>query len=150
MNRKAKKIIDALGLVRHVEGGWYRFVLSGGPVIPHAALPANYSGDRESVSSIYYLLEGPDVSAWHKLHSDEIWAWHSGGSLKMTLGGEGSEPVVDKELFLGPRLAKGESYQIVAPARNWQTTRIINGSYALVSCLVSPAYHNDDFILYTE
>ena len=150
MNSEAKDLIEKLGLEPHVEGGWYRFIWASDIVIPQSVLPAAYSGERKSISLIYYLLEGSGISSWHKLLSDEIWTWHSGGSLKMTLGGEGPGPMAGKELLLGPRYAKGESFQIIAPARSWQTTRIISGEYALVSCIVSPAYHPDDFILYEE
>ena len=150
MNGEAKNIIDRLGLAPHIEGGWYRFMWSGETVIPHNALPGRYKGERKSVSLIYYLLEGSDISAWHKLHSDEIWIWHNGGSLKMTLGGEGEKPAAEKELFLGPRYDRGESFQIIAPACNWQTTKLVDGAYALVSCVISPAFHPDDFLLYKE
>ena len=148
MDGEARDIIEKLALVPHVEGGWYRFIWSGGLAIPRASLPARYSGERGCVSLIYYMLEGADISAWHKLHSDEIWVWHKGGSLCMTLGGTGPGPQAEQELYLGPRYARGESFQILAPAETWQTTKILDGSFALVSCIVSPAFHKDDFLLY--
>jgi predicted cupin superfamily sugar epimerase len=146
MNGEAKKIIERLGLTPHIEGGWYRLMWSGETVIPSGALPARYNGERKNASLIYYLLEGSDVSSWHKLKSDEIWAWHSGGSLKMTLGGVEEKPLAEKELFLGPRYDRGECFHIIAPALNWQMTSLVDGVYALVSCIVSPAFHPDDVI----
>jgi len=150
MNSEAKDLVEKLGLVPHIEGGWYRFIWDSETVIPRGSLPGRYGGERKCVSLIYYLLEGSDISSWHKLRSDEIWAWHKGGSLKMILGGTGEKPAAEKELFLGPRYDRGESFQIIAPALNWQTTGLIDGDYALVSCVVSPAFHPDDFILYKE
>ena len=150
MNSEAKKLIENLELKPHEEGGWFRFVWSSDAAIPQSSLPSRYSGERKNVSMIYYLLEGSDVSSWHKLHSDEIWLWHSGGSLKITLGGKGPHPEPEKELLLGPRYTKGESFQIIAPAETWQTAKIAEGEYALVSCIVSVAFHPDDFLLYRE
>jgi len=150
MNSEARDLIDKLGLAPHVEGGWYRFVWDCETVIARDALPGRYGGDRKCVSLIYYLLEGEDISSWHKLLSDEIWLWHAGGSLKMTLGGTGDKPEAQSELLLGPRYDRGESFQIIAPALTWQTTGLVDGGYALVSCVVSPAFHPDDFILRKE
>ena len=150
MDSEAKDLIEKLGLIPHVEEGWYRFMWSSDIVIPRDVLPEKYSGERKSASLIYYLLEESSASLWHKLHSTEIWVWHSGGSLKMTLGGEGPRPRAEKELFLGPRYADGESFHIVVPAALWQTAELVSGTYVLVSCIVSPAFHADDFILYKE
>ena len=150
MHSEVKKLIERLGLEPHIEGGWYRLMWSSDEVIPHDSLPRRYSGERKYASLIYYLLEGSEISAWHKLQSDEIWFWHLGGSLKMTLGGKGEHPMPEKELLLGPRYTNGENLQIIAPALNWQTTRISEGDYALVSCVIAPAFHPDDFFLYQE
>ena len=34
---------------------------------------------------LLYALQG-EISRWHRLLSSEVWAWHMGGSLEMTLG----------------------------------------------------------------
>ena len=148
MDSEAKDLIEKLGLIPHVEEGWYRVMWSSDIIIPRNVLPDKYNGERKSASLIYYLLEKSSASLWHKLRSDEIWVWHRGGSLKMTLGGEGPQPLAEKELFLGPRYDNGESFQIVVPAAAWQMAELIDGTYALVSCVVSPAFHSDDFVLY--
>lgn len=143
----AQQLIDRLGLVPHIEGGWYRFVWGSSAVIQKKALPQGYPGPRKSASLIYFLLKAGEESRWHWLRSAEIWAHHAGGTLEMVLGGSGPKPVECARQRCGPRLQAGESFTMVAPADFWQTTRVVHGSFALVSCVVSPGYHDEDFIL---
>ncbi len=35
----------------------------------------------------------------------------------------------------------------MAPADQWQTTRVVDGDFVLVSCVVSPAFHEEDCLL---
>jgi predicted cupin superfamily sugar epimerase len=139
--------IKTLGLRAHAEGGWYREIWRGGAEIPAAALPAGYGGSRLAASLIYYLLRGEEISAWHKLRSAEIWTWHAGGALEQRLGGEGKEPVVSVSCRIGPEAEAGESFQAVIPPNIWQSTRVARGDYALVSCIVAPAFTPEDFYM---
>ena len=68
----AKEYIQKLGMAPLVdEGGWFSL---------------NWrSGDDATVSVIYYLLQGKEISRWHQLKSNEVWTWHAGGTLEMTL-----------------------------------------------------------------
>lgn len=143
----AQKLIDRLEMQPHVEGGWFRAFGGFGVDIPKSALPPFFKGERNSVSHIYYLLQPGEESAWHQLHSAEQWLWHCGGTLETVLGGEGNAPREEKRLRLGPNLDEGETFSFVIPARQWQTTRLVRGSFALVSCVVSPAFHYDDFYM---
>ena len=81
------------------------------------------------------------------LEAAEVWAWHQGGSLLMTLGGDGEAPAAERTLSLGPRLEAGEQFQMLAPPGQWQTTRVVDGDFVLVSCVVCPAYHDEDCLL---
>jgi predicted cupin superfamily sugar epimerase len=143
----ADKLIDLLKLQPHPEGGWYAFVSRSGISIPAHLLSADYSGARDTCSIIYYMLRKGEISRWHRLLSSEVWTWHMGGSLKMTLGGIKEKPVAGRTYTLGPRLEYNERLQILVPAGQWQTTRVTEGDYALVSCIVAPAYHDDDCLL---
>ena len=133
-------------MVPHEEGGWYAFITSSGVSIPGGTVPG-IAGPRDSCSIIYYLLQKGEISRWHQLRSSEVWAWHMGGSLEMTLGGTGDKPRPEVTLSLGPRLRQGERFQILAPADQWQTTRLVDGDFALVSCVVAPAFHEEDCLL---
>jgi predicted cupin superfamily sugar epimerase len=146
-DRGAEYWIRALGLQAHAEGGWYREIWRGGPEIPASALPAGYGGRRLAASLIYYLLGGKEISAWHKLRSAEIWAWHAGGALEQRLGGEGEEPAAAESRLIGPNPGAGESFQAVIPPNTWQSTRVARGDYALVSCVVAPAFTPEDFYM---
>lgn len=145
----AQELIDLLGMVPHEEGGWYAFVTSSGVSLPAGVVPG-IEGPRDSCSIIYYLLQKGEISRWHQLRASEVWAWHMGGSLEMTLGGTGDKPRPEGKLSLGPRLRQGERFQILAPANQWQTTRLVDGDFALVSCVVAPAFHEKDCLLPPE
>lgn len=145
----AQELIDLLGMVPHEEGGWYAFVTSSKVTVPAGAV-AGISGTRDTCSVIYYLLQRGEISRWHQLRASEVWAWHMGGSLEMTLGGTGEKPRPEGTLQLGPRLRAGERPQILAPADQWQTTRLVEGDYVLVSCIVAPSFHEEDCLLPAE
>ncbi len=140
----AQQLIQLLSLQPHPEGGWFAFRESSGVSIP--ALPG-FPGPRDTCSYIYYLLQKGEISRWHQLRAVEVWTWHQGGSLEMTLGGTGTAPVPGRTLPLGPRLEAGEQFQLLAPADQWQTTRVVDGDFVLVSCVVCPAFHDEDCLL---
>lgn len=140
----AEQLIGSLRLTPHPEGGWYAFRETSGQVIP--ALPG-FPGERDTCSCIYYLLRRGEISRWHRLRAAEVWTWHQGGSLEMTLGGAGAAPAAGGALALGPRLEAGEQFQIMAPPGQWQTTRVVDGDFVLVSCVVCPAFREEDCLL---
>ena len=140
----AEELIRRLGLQPHPEGGWFAFLASSGVSLP---APPGFPGPRETCSCIYYLLKKGEISRWHRLRASEVWTWHQGGSLEMTLGGSGADPVPGGTLPLGPRLERGEQFLLLAPAGQWQTTRVVDGDFALVSCVVCPAYRDEDCLL---
>ena len=149
MPYSAQELIDLLHLQSHPEGGWFAFRGSSGHPIPAEALPG-FSGPRDTCSYIYYLLRRGEISRWHRLKATEVWTWHQGGSLVMTLGGGGETPVPGRTLALGPRLEAGEQFQILAPPDQWQTTRVADGDFVLVSCVVCPAYDEAECLLPPE
>ncbi len=107
------------------EGGWFA--------------PVWRSEDDKTVSVIYYLLNAGETSRWHRLKSNEVWTWHAGGTLEMTLGGAGDWPGERTAQTVGPDSLVG-----VVPAGVWQTTRVKEGDFALVSCVVAPAYRDEE------
>lgn len=77
--------------------------------------------------------------------SAELW-YHLGSPLTLTLGGSGAEPHVETTLARGSAVERGERPQQLVPPGVWQTARN-DGSATLVSCIVSPAFHPDEFRL---
>lgn len=140
--------IERLGLVPHAEGGWYRELWRADLEIPQDALPAGYEGSRSACTSIYYLLRGEDRSAWHKVRSAEIWLWHAGGTLALSFGGGGTAPKTAETRLLGPDGAENAGFQAVVSPGIWQSAWVHSGDFVLVSCVVSPGFHWQDFSLY--
>ena len=140
MLRPVHPLVDALDLVAHPEGGWYRqtwassvpLTLPDGRVRPTATL-------------ILFLLAAGESSSWHRVASDEVWLVQS-GMVALELGGEAEAPTADRALALGLDLGGGQQPQVVVPAGTWQRT-VPSDADALVSCLVSPGFDFADFEL---
>ena len=89
---------------------------------------------------IYYLLEAGDISKWHMLRSEEYWLWHAGGILEIAISD--TDKFSNTEKFM---LDSEEGEFIVrVPSGYWQTAKVIDGDFVLVSCVVSPGYHDDE------
>ena len=126
----AEAIIAKLGLQPHPEGGWYRQTWVG-PMV----------GGRASGTAILFLLKAGERSHWHRVDADEIWLWHAGAPLVLSMG-------VDRamEHRLGQDVLGGEVVQAVVPAGWWQAARS-TGEWTLVSCTVSPGFRFEGFEL---
>jgi predicted cupin superfamily sugar epimerase len=124
-------IIQTLDLKPHPEGGHYVETWRDAPS----------SGGRGAGTAIYYLLRAGEVSAWHRVDATEIWHWHAGAPLILSIAERGG-PV--KNLTLGPDLAGGERPQGIVPAFAWQMARSA-GAWTLVGCTVSPAFEFGGF-----
>ena len=131
MNQSVEEIIALLELERHPEGGWYRQTFEDTP----------QAGERAQSTAIYYLLEGHDLSSWHRVDAAEVWHWYAGAPLKLRLSHEGKS--ID-EYTLGPKLIVGQRPQVVVPRHCWQTARSI-GDWTLVGCTVAPGFRFSGF-----
>ena len=138
----AQHWIDRLGLDPHPEGGWYRQTYRAPLMLPHSALPG-FTGDRAASTAIYFLLEGDQFSAFHRLRSDEVWHFYAGSGLVVHViepGGQYSE------LLLGSNAAAGEVFQAVVPAGCWFGSSLrLPETCALVGCTVAPGFDFADF-----
>ena len=137
--------IAQLNLAPHPEGGWYRQTYRSGVTIAQSALPPEFNGPRAASTAIYFLLDGKNFSAFHRLHSDELWHFHAGSALVVH--------VIDpngrySEILLGTDPDAGEAFQGVVKAGSWFASRVKDGkSFALVSCTVAPGFDFADFEL---
>jgi uncharacterized protein len=128
----AAEIIAALNLAPHPEGGWYRQTwVADGP-------------GRPSGTAIYFLLEGGKPSHWHKVDAVEIWLFHAGAPLVLSLAEGDAGPVT--EVVIGPDVLAGQTPQGIVPKDWWQAART-TGEWSLVSCTVSPGFQFDGFTL---
>ena len=126
-----KEIIDTLELTPHPEGGHYR-----------ETWVATNDG-RPTGTCIYFLLAEGETSHWHRVDATEIWLYHSGAPLVLSLSETEAGPA--KDHMLGPDLLTARP-QIIVPENHWQAARS-TGAYTLVSCTVSPGFQFEGFEL---
>ena len=127
----ADQIIAHLDLAPHPEGGHYR-----------QTWVAENEG-RPSGTCIYFLLKDGESSHWHRVDATEIWLYHAGAPLILSMAEADAGPAVDH--LLTPDLTKGMP-QIIVPENHWQAART-TGEFTLVSCTVSPGFQFDGFTL---
>jgi hypothetical protein len=128
----AQEVARLLDLAPHPEGGYYRETFRD----PQGA------GGRAASTAIYYLLPAGQVSAWHRVDAAEVWHWHAGAPLELSLSDDGGRSVVR----LGADLAAGERPQGIVPAGVWQSAKSL-GDWTLVGCTVAPGFEFSQFEL---
>lgn len=126
------------------EGGMYHEVYRSDESISAEALPRRFESKRSFSTSIYYLLEHPDFSAFHRIQQEEIWHFYAGSPCTLHIidpdSGTLSQPT------LGRDLAAGQSLQVVVPREHlFAATVDTPDSYTLVGCTVAPGFEFADF-----
>lgn len=122
----AQQIIDALKLERHPEGGWY----------VQTFRDSDEHHGRARSTAIYYLLEGGDRSHWHTVDAVEIWHYHAGAPLELSLSENG---VSARSIILGIDFASDQRPQGLVRKGEWQSALSL-GDWTLVSCTVAPGF----------
>lgn len=137
--------IEHLQLTSHIEGGAFREIYRAPLQLPQSVLTPEHGGDRSAATSIYFLLQQGDFSAFHRIASDELWHFYDGHSLciyEITPEGE------LKRHLLGRNPDKGEALQVLIPAGSWFGSRVEEPEgFALCGCIVSPGFDFADFEL---
>jgi predicted cupin superfamily sugar epimerase len=148
LTKDAQYWINHLGLSPHPEGGYYRVTYKSDLTIVRNALPSNFHGDRSASTAIYFLLDGRNFSAFHRIASDEVWHFYAGSSLVVCV----IDPEGDySELHLGDGSDEGEVFQAVVKAGCWFASRVKDpAGFALVGCTVAPGFDFADFELATR
>lgn len=136
-------LAEQLDLRPHPEGGWYRQTWRASARFT----PEGYPGERHAATGIYFLLQPGEASRWHRVRGDELWLWHSGGPLSLTLGGPGERPVEQRVITLGGNVATDQSPQATVPGGHWQAASPAGDEYVLVSCIVCPGFDFEDFTM---
>ena len=132
-----KTIIEELRLSPHPEGGWFRETWRA---------PAE-EDERAKATAIFFLLEAHQRSQWHRVDAAEIWLWHAGDPLLLSLSLDDGEPV--RAVQLGPNVIAGDMPQYVVAPFEWQSAAPLPGKrgFTLVSCVVAPAFEFAGFEL---
>ena len=145
MNKKVKEYIKKLQLKSHPEGGYYKELYRAGELILPDHLPTRFKSARSFSTSIYYLLDGSQISTFHRLKSDELWHFYDGSTLIIYIIDVGGEL---KKLKLGRNVDEGEIFQVQINNDNWFGAELLDkSSYALVGCTVAPGFEFEDFEL---
>jgi uncharacterized protein len=130
----ATGVIDALGMRRHPEGGWFAETWRA----------ATRNRERPHGSAIVYLLGAGERSHWHRLDADEVWVYSAGGPLELRVWADGDATITVYRL--GGDVTGGDAVQAVVPAGAWQAARPL-GAWTLVGCIVTPAFEFAGFEL---
>ncbi|MCS4486459.1 cupin domain-containing protein [Staphylococcus americanisciuri] len=135
---EVKDWIENLALTPHPEGGYYRQTI----------LSSDTQGERPNYSSIYFLLEDTNISHFHQIDADEIWYFHAGVTLTIHM----IHPDHTYETMkLGLNVDQGEVLQYVVPKHTIFASSIEeSNAFAVVGCMVQPAFQFEHFKLYTQ
>ncbi|MFA5898937.1 MAG: cupin domain-containing protein [Hyphomicrobium sp.] len=129
----ADDVIRILELKPHPEGGYYRETFRD----------CRGEGERAASTAIYFLLAAGDVSHWHRVDAAEVWHWHAGAPLLLSIAPPDGTA---EEVRLGADLAAGERPQGIVPPGHWQSAKSL-GAWTLVGCTVAPGFMFETFEL---
>jgi predicted cupin superfamily sugar epimerase len=166
MRPTAAELAATLGLEPHPEGGFFRETYRAAETV------VTPRGERAASTAILFLVTAAAISHLHRLSSDELWVFQGGQPLELVTlapGGELETRVLGdlEESARTPAGGRDETDpasateagpawlpQALAPAGSWQGARLAGGphlpasrAWALVSCIVSPGFEDEDFEL---
>ncbi|MCD4678974.1 MAG: cupin domain-containing protein [Bacteroidales bacterium] len=141
----AEYLIKKFNLIKHPEGGYYSEVYRSEELIEKGHLPNRYTGQRSFSTLIYFLLDGDDFSAFHRVNSDEIWHFYAGTSLTLYIIGDNG---ILENIVLSNDPEDNGSYFAIIKRGSWfaAKTNKVN-SFTLVGCTVAPGFDFEDFEL---
>lgn len=125
------EVVRLLDLRPHPEGGYFREIFR--------AAAAN--GDRGAMTSIYYLPPVGEPSRWRAIDADEVWSFHAGAPLTLSVWVEGREALVHR---LGTDYAGGEVPQAIVPKGAWARAES-QGGWSLVGGTCAPGFVYEGF-----
>src|SRR5688572_26133315 len=134
-----------LNLTEHIEGGAFGEIYRSPLTWKKDHLPAIYNGDRNACTHIYFLLQQGQFSAFHRIHSDELWHFYYGDPLIIY---ENDKKRMLTQQLLGNNPQKKKSLFCMIKGGSWfGSTPIESAEYSLVGCTVSPGFDFNDFEL---
>ena len=138
--------INKLNLIPHPEGGFYREFYRSDLVINSGKHDGFFPDGRCASTAIYYLLKSSDISAFHRIKSDEIWHFHCGSSLTIHIIDESNGEY--SNLILGGGSDSDQHLSAVVKKGLWFAAGVNEpDSYVLAGCTVSPGFDFMDFEL---
>jgi predicted cupin superfamily sugar epimerase len=125
-------LIRKLALKPHPEGGHYRETFRDTRLVD----------GRPASTAILFLLARGERSHWHRIDAVEIWHYHAGAPLALSVVDGAAEEIIR----LGGDIAADETPQVTIPARAWQAAESL-GDWSLVGCTVAPGFMFEGFEL---
>lgn len=138
MHEDTQRLIEALGLRQHPEGGLYREVFRS-----HRTLDLE-RGCRSALTAIHFVLPCDTFSAFHRVASDEVWCFQEGDPLALHVIAPDGRLASPR---MGLALAAGEQPLVAVPAGSWQAAEPLGSRHTWCSCLVAPGFDFADFEL---
>lgn len=130
MHPRTEALIQTLQLAPHPEGGYFRRVFE-------SAKRTEVNGiERPTLTAITFLLPQDVVTRWHRVDATEVWGWHEGSPMELSMFDPETRTLSRAQLDTS---ARGGQCRQVVPAGVWQSARTL-GDYTLVDCTVSPGF----------
>ena len=93
------------------------------------------------MGSIYFLLDGAEVSHLHQIDCEELWYYHEGCGLRISV-------LPDTALLLGGDTAAGQKAMVVIPkGAIFAAENIDPSGYTFMSCATAPGFTYEGFRL---
>ena len=133
---RAQALRRAYRLEPHPEGGAFAEAYTAN---------ARLEGGRFAAGSIYFLLEGREISHLHQIDCEELWYFYEGCGMRVT--------AIDalghvESMLLGFDLEAGQRAMIALPAGVWFAAENLDAEgYTFVSCATSPKFRYEGFRL---
>lgn len=127
------ELIEKMQLERHPEGGAFKETYRSG--IESEFL--GFEGKRSTSTAIYFLIGGDDISAFHRIKSDEMWHFYKGSPITIV-------EITPKGELIKTQVGNDLNFQYIVKAGHWFAS-FSSGEYSLVGCTVSPGFDFNDF-----
>ena len=139
VDSRIEEIVRGLNLERHPEGGWFAEVYTAPVSFAEAGR------ERALAGSIYYLLGGADISAFHQIDCDELWYYHEGIGMRLYVLKKDGTMV---QYLLGKRLGQGEVPMVrIEAGEIFAAENLEQDSYTLISCVTAPKFRYEGWRL---
>ena len=131
---RAQELKETYNLESHSEGGWFSEVYTS----------SGEKDGRHFAGSIYFLLDRGEISHFHQIDCDEIWYYHEGCGMKITVLLDGKK----EEHFLGSNVGNGEKHMAIIPKGSvFAAENLKKDGFTFVSCATSPKFMYEGFRL---
>lgn len=134
MKTRSDQLRERYRLQAHPEGGWFAEVYTS----------AFAADGRPLAGSIFFLLDTGEISRFHQIDCEEIWYYHEGCGMVITVLSETGLSAYR----LGNDTQRGERPMVMIPAGAvFAAENTDPDGYTFVSCATSPKFHYDGFRL---